>query len=479
MKHEISFEMLCDYIDNKCSEEVKRHVESHTVSCKSCRDKLIIMKRSGIAMAHLKGAELPASFDQGFNRKLNERLEDIEKRRPSYILRSIVEKVVSLALPPAPVLVRIAASLFFIVSAYGILAYSIVQSPVIVLAEGKVNIYSQRKAMWVEKVENYRLAKNDIISVGKGSILDMRQAGKFTIRVKQNSEITVARLLPKYVNGTTIYRVSKGKVLVSISDEFKGSKFVVETPEATATALGTDFLVDVSIGPDSMTRLGVLEGAVKVASAFEPKKDPDLRQVIVGGGEATEVYKGSIPSDPRRLFDEEWAEMVELYQIGDRGQVALLISNGRYRTRELLRPCPIYISDKEPGPLSESLGEIVNMVDKAVKENNMAGHMEAIRRLEVIVELNPDKKYVPQLLLFIGSYYNYLNMLDKAVNTFQLVADEYQDTTFASMALYAIGIIYDEKKYDQDMGNQYYKRILIHYPNSPEAQALRDSKKKP
>jgi len=163
--------------------------------------------------------------------------------------------------------------------------------------------------------------------------------------------------------------------------------------------------------------------------------------------------------------------------LGEKRRVALLISTGKNRVRELLRPCPIYISDVKPRTIGESLEETVRIIDEAIQKKDQTLHLNGIRRLEMVLQDHPDLKYEPQLLLFIGAYYNYLGMPDEAIATFKKVSGKYEGSTFAGMALYAIGIIYDEKLKDANLAGQYYNMVLEKYSKSPEAQALRQIKR--
>lgn len=478
MKHKISLKLLSDYVDKRCSEEDFVKIESHLSKCDSCRKTLRILKNLNLTMTSMPVTATSPDFDYGFNRKLNRRIKLKQEKALKYRIDGILETIENVLILPAPVLAKATSLILLILFAYGILNYYLVELPAIAFIKGSVSIYSARQKKWITPTEGLRLSKGDILKVDEGSFMDINQMNKYTMRIKGDSRIKLTRLLPRYINGKTAYYAEKGKAFVSITKEFKGSKFVIRTPEAVATALGTEFLIDVSIRPAMMTRLGVLEGKVKIKSLFKPGETEKLRQVIVKGGEATEVYKDRVPISPRKLLDKEWLEMTEFYQIGKKRRVILLISNGKHRTRELLRPCPIYISEVEPRTFSKPLEETIKVIDDAIKTKDRTKHLKGIKELEQIIDKYPSPDYEPQLLLFIGTYYNYLNMPESALQTFQRVVDKYPKSTFASMALYAIGIIYDEKIKDKTEAESRYNLILDKYPRSPEAEAIREVKKK-
>ena len=89
--------------------------------------------------------------------------------------------------------------------------------------------------------------------------------------------------------------------------------------------------------------------------------------------------------------------------------------------------------------------------------------------LEKIVEEHPNPKYDVQFLLYVGAYYEYLAYHNEAIRTFEKILKEYPDSTLASLAQCAIGVIYEEKLGNADKANQIYKSVLTRFPNSLEA----------
>lgn len=474
MKHEMSFKLLSDYLDNRCAGAERSDVEAHLTRCEACRKTLLLLKNIDMTLKNTDSPYVSRSFDAGFEKKLYERMKLKEERRLDYVMANIFERLKDALAMPRPVLARITTGAFlFAVCAYGLFIYSSGGEELLTLAKGDITVYSSTTRSWKRPAAGIKLAKGDILNAGKNSVADISRQGRYTIRVKSSSQILVAKLLPRYVKGIAEYRLIRGKAFVFIDKGFHGSKFIMRTPEAAATALGTEFLADVSVGVVNMSRFGVLNGAVKVESLYMPRIDAKSKEVVVSGGEATEVYKGSAPTTPRRLLEKEWQEMAEFYRIDKKAQVALLVSNGKYRTRELLRPCPIYIADVKPLTLAESLEDTIKVIDEAIKDKDRAKHLDGIRRLGDILVKHPNPDYEPQFLLFIGAYYNYLNMPEDAIRSFTKVADNYPKSTFASMALYASGIIYQEKLKDREKAKRCYDLVLKKYPNSPEAAILK------
>ena len=289
-----------------------------------------------------------------------------------------------------------------------------------------------------------------------------------SMKLKSNTEMKIDRLGSRMLGGDILYTVTKGKALIFHDQKvLKNSEFKIETPETVNTAIGTDFMVNV-LPEMNKTWVGVLDGSVMVKSLGHP-----LEGVMVNSGQKTEVSGRNLPLVPQALADEEWAQMQELYQIGVKPQVALLISTGEDRVRELLRPCSIYISDRKNSQIPDILRETVVIFNQAIKEKNKAKHLEAISKFEEILESFPNKKYDVQFLLFIGAYYNYLGEYQEAIDTFENAVLRYPDSHLASLAQCATGVIYEEGLLDKKKALESYRKVLLKYPNSPEASFAR------
>ncbi len=469
MKHEIGLRQLSEYMDGACSSSDKVRIESHLAVCASCRKALEEMRTCDTAVKEFGREHADTAFDAAFRVKLERELRMKEERWLDGVLGDIMRKASSVLMPPAPVFVGAVAALFLAVVTYGVLD-NITEAPEIGSAGTGVYISVAKTGRTEAAREGFRLAKGDTVDVAEGSFADIKQpGGKFTVRLKSGARMRLAKALPKYIRGTVSLDVEKGKALIIVNKNFMESRFLVHTPEAQATVTGTSFIVNVSIGPKPFTQLGVLEGSVNIMSIFRPKEAFAAQNVTVAGGEMTEVKKGEVPSTPRQLLDSEWAEMAEFYKIGKKARVALLVSDGKNRVKELLRPCPIYISDVEPRTLSESLEETIRIIDEAIKTKDTAKHLEGIRRLEDVLAKYPNSDYEPQLALFIGSYYNYLGRPEDAIRSFRKVLDKYAGSSFASMAAYATGVVFETKLNDKDSARYYYVLLIQKYGDMPEA----------
>lgn len=430
--------------------------------------------RIDMILANLKKIEPSPAFDVEFKKRLGAAIARRYEKRPlERILRTLHEGAYNLrnALIPEPlVLARIAAT-FVVVISVGLYIYSSQPSlPGVIASEGVVMVQGAKDAVFKEIGPEYRFRAGDIVTARRGSQVDIGLSDKYAMRLKEGSSLRIAKLTPRYGNGKADFQLIEGKVLVSVEQGFKGSKFVVDTPTATAVALGTKFSVD-SIGEEKpRTEVSVLQGKVKVKSRYSPERMLLAKQfVTVAAGQKTNVYTDAIPTPPQRLIEEEWSQLEELYQIGKKPQVMLLIKNTPDRVKQLLKPCPIYITDEKPREIPELLEEALLKTAEAVKSNDPAKHLESVKLLERIVREHSNPKYDVQFMLYIGAYYEYLGYHEDAVKTFREVVLKYPDSPLASIAQCAIGIIYEEKLKDKLRAEKAYRLVLDKYPNSLEA----------
>jgi hypothetical protein len=357
---------------------------------------------------------------------------------------------------------------------FGSFAHFGISGPYVKSARGEIEIFDKSSGEWERAQSVFKLAKGDIIRTASSSQIDLIAPGSYTMRIKENAEVEIASLSHTRINGAVSYELRHGIALIDICTSFRGAEFIVKTPTAEARALGTKFAVDVTDGKKSKTWVGVIDGEVEVKSTHKPLTLAKAQEkIIVKAGQKTEVWKGKTPVSPERLLEEEWKKLEDLYQLEGKVRVALIISTGKDRARELLRPCPIYVSDVEPRTIPTLLEEAITDVNKAIEKKDRAAHFDAIGKLEQIVEKYPSPSYNVQFLLFIGAYYSYIDLFEEAIATFDKVVDKYPKSSLASLAQAAKAIIYEEELKDAETAIEIYKELLKYYPNSPEAEKAR------
>jgi len=344
--------------------------------------------------------------------------------------------------------------------------------PVVTNIQGTVKIYRASQNEWIfAENTKIKLGKNDILKTFADGRADIIIPNLYHIRLKSDSEIKLARSISRAIPGDIGYVLSKGKIFTHYNKmRTIGKELGIETPQAVATALGTDFMV-ASTPMMNQTTVGVLDGIVKVNSALKAGMQAAVsKEVFVRAGERTIISQGADPAAPTRLMESELLEMEELYNIGTRPQVALLISTGPTRTRELLSLTPLFISSEKSEILTEKFEPIAREINQAIKEGSKEKHIESIERLEELLRNYPNPKYDVQFLLFIGSYYEYIGEYQKAIATFEKIVSKYPNSSLASIAQCATGIIYEERLKSFDSAKAAYQKVISNYPQSPEVE---------
>jgi hypothetical protein len=368
---------------------------------------------------------------------------------------------------PIPAFATVAALALLSISiySYGFLP----QAPLIHDIKGTVKIFDVGKNEWILAKNGEKVREADVIKTFKGSHVDISLGKLYSMRLKSDSEIEVKTLTKRMSRESARFSVAKGKVLAYYNKRGGKGKggFELETNEIVAAVLGTNYMLE-SIPALGKTWLGVLDGVVKVTSKDTSSGvSPKEATVLVKSRYKTEVSRGAIPAKPELMIEEEWLQMKELYSIGKKPEVALLISTGSTRTRELLSFAPLYISDDVSSPLSSSFEKAARTYEEARKEGSIEKHLNAIKQFESIVE-QPERDYDVVFLLFIGAYYDYIEYHDKAIGTFERILESYPASGLSSIAACAIGIIYEEKLNDRNRAIKAYRTIMSEYPNSPE-----------
>ena len=409
-----------------------------------------------IVMASLKPIEPSAGFEFEFGRRLRDAALTV-REEPALIraAKLLLENIRYNVLPETPALVRVAASFAFVFS-IGLYIYGIQPMQPTLISNGKVITAA--------------IPAGYTVTTGAGEYIDIVLKDRYAVRLKSNGRLKIASLTPRLWHGTADFKLAEGNVLVSVEKGFKGFKFVIDTGAGRATALGTKFSVAVADGKTYRTSVAVAEGKVRVTGGYRPDRMRIAKNtVVVGAGQKTVMSIGQAPLPPERLMQEEWTKLEELYQIGKKPQVVLLLKNTPDRVMQLLKPCPLYVSDEKPRDIPMVFDDAVRKIEEALKTGDSSKHMEAIRLLEDVVNKHPNPKYCPQLLLYIGSYYRYIGDYSSAIRSFERVVKQYSDSRFASLAQAAIGVIYEENISDTNKARETFRKVLKHYPNTLEA----------
>jgi len=471
MRCKVNFKDLSRYIDGKCTLQERESIELHLKECKRCRQILTELTALKQSLSDLTPAKESEDFDFVFNQKLKARLEKKAPVSLNEVLGKALSQIKDAFAPKVPVLVRVAALLILAIAVFGSYNFYIYSRlPFIETVSGTAKIYRASSEKWIIARPDIRLREGDRIETTQNGIVNIISRNKYAARIKDASDIVIAKLNVRWFNHFTELGINGGKLMVNTRKGFKGSNMLLTTPTCKAEVVGTAFAIDVDEASSGITWLGVLEGKVRVTS--------EGTDVYVNAGQKTQIRPGSLPDVPTLLSDNEWGLIQELYQLGEKPQVVLLVSMRVNRVQELLKPAPLYISDSIPRTIPRDLEAIIHIIDRAIKSNDIESHKFAIERLESLIQQYPNPKYNPQFLMFIGSYYYYIGSYNKAIDTFDRVVNEYPGYALSSLAQCAIATIYQENLKDISRAKAAFKKLLKKYPDSVDAAAARNFLKK-
>jgi len=340
------------------------------------------------------------------------------------------------------------------------------RNPVLRNINGTVKIYRANRNEWIfADRDNIKIAKRDIVKTFEKGAVDIVLPNRYKVRLKNKTEIKLASVTSFIGTGKTIYELEKGRSFTYYEKSVRKNTFSIKTSQAMVSVIGTAFMTE-ALPTINKTWVGVLNGTVTVTGLTSlPHEKGNI--VYVKPGEKTIVRTGSKPTVPVRLLESELMDLEELFRIGEKQQVALLISGGKNRVRELLSVTPLYISSDET-ELSRQVKEIVISFSEAIKQGSKDMHRDSIKKLEELVRTNPNPKYEVQFLLFIGAYYNYLGDHERSISTFRKVVDDYPRSRLASIAQCAIGYIYEHHIKDKKKALEAYYLVKAKYPYSVE-----------
>lgn len=455
---------LSRFLDGELSPREKEELKAHLAQCSQCAQELAEWQAISDVFAKVKPVKPAPDYDIKFARRLQEQSAK-EKNAPSvrvvpqWSLGDVLENL-SRVLIPQPVLVKVAIGLIMLVG----LAYLGNQFLgrdflSVITAKGQVETYLPKQGKWQLAKTDMRLKEGALLRIGENSFLDIELSGRYKMRLKDNSELRIDKLVAKGRGAKTCLALNKGRILVDIGGGYKGKEFKVNTPSGIALAYGTEFSVDVDPKDERMW-LGVLEGEVGVGS------HADAPLILVKAREKTAVYPDQAPQPPLPLTAEELEILREIERIG-KLLVSLVLADAPNRAREMLNSPRFYAYGKEPQEVQKILSEAVVLLNQAMRDNNRSRHMGVIAKLEEANARYKEAEFNSHLLVFIGAYYEWLSLHNEAVETFQKVLQAYPHSELASIAGCAIGII-EENRGNLRQAKEAYQKVLSLYPQSPE-----------
>lgn len=461
MKCRFDKKLISFYLDNELDEEKAYKVELHLSKCKKCRDILSGFKKVDSMLENLEDVKVSSDYEIGFQKKLEKAISKKKIDITEQDKKDLWQEVKNI-FSEAPNFVKVVVPAVFIIVISAVI-FSLIpgQYPAVITAKGIVEQYNFQENDWQTLKPGQTINKGDLIRTAQNSIIDIELEGIYKMRIKPESQVKVNDIFTTKRSGIAKFKLEKGNLVAKIDKQLKKSKFQVETPYGIAEAKGTAFLVDISKLNQFM--LGVVEGKVLVRTPKEEFLVKEDEKAIV---DSLGFSKGPVPLAEAK--DEILEEVRRIGQIF----VVLDISNSSNRTEELLKPARFYAFGKYPEEVGSLLDNAISLVLKASETGNREYHLSSVKELEQILQKYPSDRYNPNIMLFVGAYYDHLGLYNKAIEMFQSVIDKYPETEWASIAVLAQAIIYDKRLEDSIKANQKYQKILNLYSDSLEAKYI-------
>ena len=455
-------EKLYRYVDKEISGEELQIVEEHIKECIYCKERIDHYRKVNDIIKGMEQIKESKSFEDRFKERLSQVIEEKEAREQRKI--NLLEKIKDFfAFKYIPRIAVGLVSLFFVINVIG--NYMEKDVPVVSNVKGEAYVYNTEKAIWNKIKKNMKIKETNILKTNKGAQLDIEVKNKYYVRLKEKTQIKVSKIGKKNLNSNTKLTVENGNLLVDIAEGFKGSKFKVQGTKGEVQALGTKFLVSVVENKDNMAVM-VAEGKVKFREIGNEMKFGE--EHIVETGMRYEIGQQVTNKDVMPLIDEQWEQIAEIYMLGEKTKIALLISMTEDRVRQLLMPCPIFISDEEPRTIPIQIEEVAKNIKKAIEKGENTLHEQAIIGLIDVINQMSETKYNVQILLFVGAYYRYISKYEKAIEIFDLIEKQYSTDNLVSLAVCAKALIYEEDLVQIEKAKEEYRKIRMQYSGSLE-----------
>ncbi len=154
------------------------------------------------------------------------------------------------------------------------------------------------------------LKEGDLIKSSAAGNIDIRIGDIGTVRLKPRTTLQLAQLLQKGKqpadSSSTRLKLNDGTLLVRLRALKGQSRFVIDTPSATAAARGTSFLVEQT---NNTALVAVKEGQVAVARPRTPQQE------LLVGAEQKALIKEELPSAPQPITEIEQKRLQELDEL--------------------------------------------------------------------------------------------------------------------------------------------------------------------
>lgn len=151
-------------------------------------------------------------------------------------------------------------------------------------------------------------------------------------------------------------------------------------------------------------------------------------------------------------------------------RIELLLPKDSSRLDTFLKMPAIATNGAEPPEMHELFLRAIKFLEDGFTEENKETILQSLGELESALLGCKDPAARVPLLLFIGAVYRHLQEWQEAIDRFDEVPQLYPDSPLASLAVAAMGRVYEKDLREWDKAEERYFWVLDHYPHSYEAQ---------
>jgi len=148
----------------------------------------------------------------------------------------------------------------------------------VIMVEGNAFVLDQTTNQWEQLVAGDLLKESDTIKTESKSNVEIQFQEGSIIKIKENSELKIAKLYSEQnINNTKLF-LNSGTLLAKPEKQTEGSSFEVDTKSITAGVRGTEFIV---VAGSNVTKVAVNSGKViikkrLILDSFDRVKEIDL-----------------------------------------------------------------------------------------------------------------------------------------------------------------------------------------------------------
>jgi hypothetical protein len=173
--------------------------------------------------------------------------------------------------------------------------------------QGDVHLKSSLNGQLIQPVLGMDVSEKDHVVTGNTGRIKILMGDDNEINVFSGTDLEIRDYATEGEKRTVLLRLESGKVRLIVKQTYDGTlnKFQVQTPSASTSVHGTDFVVKYISALDSST-IVTFTGAVQIEKELKPS-DAE-KSGLVNAGQSAELRHGKMESPPKDLNKDDLAQ---------------------------------------------------------------------------------------------------------------------------------------------------------------------------